>query len=224
MPEAEKHSEWIVREGWPFAIAALLLTVLFCAVELWWVALSAGLLAVFVIFFFRNPSRSIPVDPRAIVSPADGHVVRIDEFGDGRTGISIFLSVFDVHVNRSPVGGVIASTEYHPGKFLAAFRQTASLENERKRWMIHDGDFSVEVVQIAGWIARRIVSWKEPLETTAIGERFGMIRFGSRVDLILPPGCKVVVKKGQLVRGGATLMALRPEPTTEADSHVDSKT
>jgi len=177
------------------------------AVSFWldWLAAAILLLLVsaFVAFFFRNPEREIPADPRVIVSPADGRVVRIERVGNV-TKLSIFLSIFDVHVNRSPIAGRIEAIDYKPGKFKAAFNHAASVENERNIIMVSQGSVKLVFTQIAGLIARRIVCWKKVGDTVEKGELVGLIRFGSRVDVLFPAGTEATVERGARVRGGST--------------------
>jgi len=205
---ARKHDEWIAREGWPFLIPLLLMTGISFGVD-WPVALGVALaiLTLFVAYFFRNPSRTIPVEPGSIVSPADGKVVRIARAEDGRWMISIFLNVFNVHVNRSPVSGSIRRIDYKKGRFMAANHQAASLENERNILCIESGPSRFDVVQVAGLIARRIVCWKRPADRVTVGERFGLIRFGSRVDIFLPQACELLINEGDKVAGGSSMIA-----------------
>ncbi len=167
-------------------------------------------LGLFVLYFFRDPDRRIPTEPDAVVSPADGHVVVVaPEELEGRAGqrISIFLSVFDVHVNRAPVSGTIATLEYRRGSFHGALFERASAENEQNviRMSTPRGDMVFK--QIAGLLARRIVFWKERGADVSIGDRVGMIRFGSRVDVWLPACAEIVVRPGDRVRGGSSLLA-----------------
>ncbi|MFN8009379.1 MAG: phosphatidylserine decarboxylase family protein [Terriglobia bacterium] len=164
------------------------------------------ILSLFIAFFFRDPDRAIPQDPHAVVSPADGKVIEILQQAGGRTRVSIFLSVFDVHINRAPVEGVVESIRYTPGKFLPAFQSTASGENERNNLVIDQGSYKIEVSQIAGILARRIVCWKKVGDRVQKGERFGLIKFGSRVDVFLPGNVILAVKKGDRVKGGSTLL------------------
>ncbi len=174
---------------------------------------SGGLLVflgLFVLYFFRDPERAIPSDPGAVVSPADGHVVEIvDEAREGQAGrrISIFLSVWDVHVQRAPVAGRVAAVEYKPGRFYAALRARASTENEQNVISIATPAGTLVFKQIAGAIARRVLCWKNVGEMVSLGERVGMIRFGSRVDVWLPAGARVVVRRGQSVKGGSSTLA-----------------
>ncbi|HEV8383711.1 MAG TPA: phosphatidylserine decarboxylase family protein, partial [Candidatus Acidoferrales bacterium] len=184
--------------------------------DITWVALLAGIcvfLGVFVLYFFRDPERAIPEDPSTVVSPADGRVVEIvDEDWEGKPGrrISIFLSVWDVHVQRAPVAGEIRRLDYRPGKFYAAMRARASAENEQNIFSVATPRGEMMFKQIAGWIARRVVCWKSAGDAVTRGERVGMIRFGSRVDVWLPPEVQITVRKGQHVAGGSDILARWP--------------
>jgi phosphatidylserine decarboxylase len=167
-------------------------------------------LALFVFYFFRNPDRKIPMEPGVVVSPADGRVVVVkDEENAGRPGkrISIFLAIWNVHVNRSPAAGLITKLEYKPGKFLAAWAEKASLENEQNVFTLSSEYGEIVFKQIAGWVARRVVSWKKTGDTVARGELVGLVRFGSRVDLWLPEGAEIAVKVGDNVKGGSSVVA-----------------
>jgi phosphatidylserine decarboxylase len=168
------------------------------------------LLALFVAYFFRDPEREAPEDERLVVSPADGLVVVVKpvELADGNMGtlVSIFLSIFDVHVNRSPLAGRIVETDYRPGKFLVATKQKASIENEQNVITVENRYATVVFKQIAGLIARRIVFWKKKGDHVMLGERVGLIKFGSRVDIILPPQVIVVARKGERVKGGVSII------------------
>ena len=214
----------IHRAGWPFiavcALAALALFVVFPPLA--WLAV---LLTAFCIFFFRDPERIVPVRTGLAVSPADGLVSAVDrvvppaELDMGTqtvTRISVFLSVFDVHINRIPCDGTITALSYHHGKFVNAALDKASEENERQavRLTLEDGRH-VAFVQIAGLIARRIVCNLRDGQAVRAGERFGLIRFGSRTDLYLPPGVASLVAPGQRMIGGETVMAdLMSDETT----------
>jgi phosphatidylserine decarboxylase len=148
-----------------------------------------------------------------VVSPADGRVVEIvEEAWDGKPGrrISIFLAVWDVHVQRAPIAGTIRRVDYRPGKFFAAMRARASVENEQNVFIVSTPRGEIVFKQIAGWIARRVVSWKSPGDAVTRGERVGMIRFGSRVDVWLPPEAEITVRKGQHVAGGSDVLARWP--------------
>jgi phosphatidylserine decarboxylase len=178
-----------------------------------WLAGLCLFLGGFVLYFFRDPDRAVPADPAAVVAPADGRVVEIvEESWEGRAGrrISIFLSVWDVHIQRAPVAGQIRRVDYRPGRFYAALRSRASLENEQNLISIGSPRGEVMFKQIAGWIARRVLCWKAAGENVALGERVGMIRFGSRVDLWLPLEVEILIRRGQQVAGGATILARWP--------------
>jgi phosphatidylserine decarboxylase len=203
----------MVKEGYYFGVPPLLIGGL-ALVFHWWIP--AGLLVAFALFcfsFFRDPEREITSDPAAIVSPADGRVVVItDEENAGRPGIriSIFLAIWNVHVNRSPAAGVITKLDYRPGRFLAAWDPQASAQNEQNIFTLATPQENIEFKQIAGFLARRVVSWKKPQDVVAKGERIGLVRFGSRVDLWVPQGSELLVKVGDNVRGGASVLARWP--------------
>lgn len=200
----------MVKEGYTFSALPLLLGALFLFIGWLWAGGILLFLGVFVLYFFRDPQRTPPADSGVVVSPADGRVVEvIEEAWEGRPGrrISIFLSVWNVHVNRAPVAGQIRSMDYRPGRFYAALRSRASTENEQNVIAISTPRGEMMFKQIAGWIARRVVCWKSPGESVALGERVGMIRFGSRVDVWLPPEAEILVKRGQNVAGGTSVVA-----------------
>lgn len=189
------------------AVAAALLWVLSRIVP--WAGTAAALAAagsVACLGFFRDPERKIPDDPDLILSPADGRVLEVAPAGEG-TRISIFLSVLDVHVNRSPIAGRVGEVVHTPGRFLAAFDTRASDLNEQTRVPIEGRRGAVVVKQIAGLIARRIVCRVGAGAELAAGERFGLIRFGSRTDLMLPRGARATVTAGDRVRGGSSVVA-----------------
>ena len=165
-------------------------------------------LAVFCAYFFRDPERVVPEGPVA-VSPADGKVVQIRSLEDGRTRVSIFLNIFDVHVNRVPVGGRITNVAYQPGRFVMAHREEASSDNEQNTVTIDAGGTEVVTRQIAGLVARRIVCRKKPGDEVEKGERFGLIKFGSRVDVFFGPDWELAVSPGDRVRGGSSILARR---------------
>jgi phosphatidylserine decarboxylase len=200
----------MVKEAYRFAIPPLVLGVLCLGFDWLWAAGILIFLGLFVFYFFRDPQRAIPSDLGAIVSPADGRVVVIvDELLDGRMGhrISIFLSIWNVHVQRSPAAGRIADVVYRPGRFYAAFRASASKENEQNIIYIHTPKGPLVFKQIAGAIARRVICWKREGQMVALGERVGLIRFGSRVDVWLPLETQVAVQRGQNVKGGESVLA-----------------
>lgn len=170
-------------------------------------------LALFVFSFFRDPERVIPAEPGAVVSPADGRVVVVsNEENGGRAGqrVSIFLAIWNVHVNRAPAAGTITKMEYRPGKFLAAMKERASFENEQNVFTLSTAAGEMVFKQIAGLIARRVVSWKKQGEEVARGERIGLVRFGSRVDVWLPKDAEILVKLGENVKGGSSVLARWP--------------
>ena len=193
----------IAPDAFRFLIPLIVLTA--AAFGMGWIALGVLLLFLtsFVAFFFRNPHRIIPQDPSIIVSPADGKVVKIDRVGNV-TKMSIFLSLFNVHVNRSPIAGNIEALDYRKGKFKAAYNHAASLENERNTVMVSDGRVKIVFIQIAGVVARRIVFWKHLGDRVEKGDLVGLIRFGSRVDILFPAGTEVTVAVGDRVRGGSS--------------------
>lgn len=200
----------MVKEGYYFGLPPLFFGGITLALH-WWIA--AGILvalAAFIFSFFRDPDRTVPSDPDAVVSPGDGRVVVItDEENAGRPGtrISIFLAVWNVHVNRTPMSGTITKVDYRPGKFMAAWDPKASTQNEQNIFTLatHGGD--IEFKQIAGLIARRVVSWKRSGESVVRGERIGLVRFGSRVDIWLPREAQISVKVGETVHGGSSVLA-----------------
>lgn len=204
-------------EGVPFILAGAVPTVL-AGLGGWpWLAVACGGVTGFVAWFFRNPARSVPVGDRLVVSPADGRVVAIHEEFEPRylksqaTRISIFLNVFNVHINRAPCAGMVENISYQPGQFLAADKPEATLHNEQNALMIASPlGHKVLCVQIAGLVARRIVCWAIPGERLQSGERFGLIRFGSRVDMFLPMGSHIAVHVGERVIGGETVIGELP--------------
>ncbi len=200
----------MVKEAYRFAVPPLVVGLL-CLIPGWkWVAGVLIFLGLFVLYFFRDPEREIPSEPGAVVSPADGHVVAIlDEPFDSTPGrrISIFLSIWDVHVQRAPFAGTIAKVVYKPGKFLGAFRSAASTLNEQNVIYMDTLQGRLVFKQIAGAIARRVLCWKGEGDPVALGERVGMIRFGSRVDIWLPMDAQITVKQGQMVHGGTSVLA-----------------
>lgn len=200
----------MVSEGYKFAAPPLALGALLLVPGWYWPAGVLIFLGLFVLYFFRDPDRVEPADPAAVVSPADGHVVEVvEEPLDGTPGrrISIFLSVWDVHVNRSPVAGTIRRVDYRPGKFFAALRARASVENEQNVIRVSTPRGDMVFKQIAGFIARRVLCWKAAGAGVQLGERIGMIRFGSRCDVWLPLAAEIVVQRGNRVQGGSSILA-----------------
>ena len=220
----------IHRDGMKFvAVAALVTLLLFMLLPaLGWIA---AIITLYIAYFFRDPDRVTPMRDGLVIAPADGRVSSIDKvvapaelgLGDGeRVRISIFLSVLDVHINRAPVAGRIVRSNYIPGAFLNAALDKASEENERRALVIQTpAGVEIGVVQIAGLIARRIVTFAREGDSVGTGERFGLIRFGSRVDTYLPPGKTPLVNVGQCAVGGETVLAdlKSNEPEREARRH-----
>jgi phosphatidylserine decarboxylase len=203
-------------EAYPFlgalAVLALILSLGFGP----WAALPMALLALFVLWFFRDPERRIPSGEGLILSPADGRVTGVED-DSGRARVTVFLSVFNCHINRSPVAGTVIDTRYTPGRYRPAFDRRAGHDNERNHLTIRAADGEYGVTQIAGLLARRIVCRKRAGDALRRGERIGMIRFGSRTDLLLPPGVRPLVAVGDRVRGGLTIMARRAAEGSRAD-------
>jgi phosphatidylserine decarboxylase len=202
-------------EGWGFVLVPFVLAVLLGWAGWVKAALFLGLVAAFMAFFFRDPERTAPAMPGAILAPADGRVVDVrlgvdDPFVGSAQALSIFLSPLDVHVNRSPLAGLVVGVEYRPGAKMAAFRPEASERNERTTIAIQGEAARVVVRQIAGVLARRIVCRVRPGDKLASGERFGLIKFGSRTDLIMPASVRLSVKRGDRVRGGSTVVGVLP--------------
>jgi phosphatidylserine decarboxylase len=202
----------MVADAYRFIIPLLIIALICALLGYFAVALAVFLLTGFVGYFFRNPRRVIPKSENLIVSPADGRVVRIEpgHEPEGEKQISIFLNLFDVHVNRSPISGALEKLEYKRGKFKAAFEDEASRVNEQNVLTIRGENIQVTVRQIAGLIARRVVCWKQPGSAMSRGEPIGLIRFGSRVDLVLPKEVKLQVKLGDRVKGGASIIGEYP--------------
>jgi phosphatidylserine decarboxylase len=203
----------VAKEGYPFIAMGALATLVAALLGNNVISLLLFGSTLFILMFFRDPERFIPLDPQSIVSPADGKVILVDEIDDPRfTGervlrVAIFMNVFNVHVNRLPVGGEIETVHYQPGKFHAADSDKSTLENEYCAVVLRNNqEQKLVVVQIAGLLARRIVCWLEPGDSLAKGRRFGLIRFGSRVDLYLPVETDVVIAVGEKVRAGESII------------------
>ena len=198
----------MVRDGIPYVVAPIVLCLPPAFFGYW--PISLGLLAVagFMAFFFRDPRRTIPTEPGIVVAPADGRVTVVKR-ADGQNTeslVSIFLSPLDVHINRSPIGGEITEIAYQSGKFLMATNARARLLNEQNTLTIRGSELTVKCTQIAGILARRIVCWKREGERVECGERFGMIKFGSRTDVVMPSSVEIVVEEGMHVCGGVTII------------------
>ncbi len=207
----------VVIEGIPFIVAPAVL-----AGVAWWYGLTAvgsigAAAALFTLWFFRNPRRSVPDDPSAIVSPADGRVLSVERLFEARVlkedmqRVSIFMGLTDVHVNRIPCDGRIVGRYYYPGKFFSAFKEKASLDNEQQALVLETAKGQrVMFIQIAGLVARRIVTWVKEGDAVQRGRRYGLIRFGSRMDVYLPLTARVTVKPGDRVAGASSVLGVWP--------------
>ncbi len=207
----------VERDGLRFILPALGLSGLLYLLRFPGWGTVALLLAAFLVYFFRDPERVIPQGERLILAPADGRIVAIrpfpdwkGPFGEPLTRVSIFLSVFDVHVNRAPLTSVVNAVTHTPGRFMAAWGEAASTENEQTLIHFASPDGDVWVKQIAGLLARRIVCRLNPGQKVTAGDRIGLIRFGSRVDCILPATAELKVRRGQAVKGGSTILGVIP--------------
>jgi len=200
----------MVSDAYRFIIPLLIIALVLLTVFGHWAALVPALLAAFVTYFFRNPARAIPSGDRLVVSPADGRIVKVTAAGQGqedRHVVSIFLNVFDVHVNRAPIDGELERLEYRRGRFKVASGDEAPRVNEQNILTIRGSDTTLVMKQIAGLIARRVVCWKAAGQKMQRGEVIGLIRFGSRVDLLLPQNASVMVRVGDRVKGGSSVIA-----------------
>lgn len=198
----------MVRDGIPYVAIPVLVAMFPILLGYWPISLVFFAVAAFMAFFFRDPRRTIPTEPGIIVAPADGRVTLVNLAAGpaDESLVSIFLSPLDVHLNRSPIAGTVTGVEYQKGKFLMATDKRARLENEQNMLTIEGKELTVKCTQIAGILARRIVCWKKVGERVECGERFGMIKFGSRTDLLMPATVEVAVKEGMKVRGGVTII------------------
>jgi len=203
----------IAREGWVFVALALAVAIALSAAGLWVLAALAWLAVAFVLQFFRDPPRVVPREPNAVLAPADGRIVSVGNARDpylerDALKISVFMNVFNVHSNRSPVDGTVVGAWYHAGSFLNAALDKASLENERNALHLRTADGrDVTCVQVAGLIARRILCYVKPGDALARGQRYGFIRFGSRVDVYVAPDALPKVAVGDVVHATQTILA-----------------
>lgn len=207
----------VAKEGAIFILPLIAITFILGSFQFRVMAGFFGLLTFFVIYFFRDPERAIPTGEKAVLSPADGKVIKMEPcredlfFKGPAIKISIFMSIFNVHVNRIPLTGRIVDCAYRPGKFFSANLDKASSANEQNALLIETADGArLLFIQIAGLIARRIVCWVEKGDRVERGRRFGMIRFGSRLDVYLPPTARVQARIGQKVAGGQTILGYLP--------------
>ncbi|TET51510.1 MAG: phosphatidylserine decarboxylase family protein [Desulfobacteraceae bacterium] len=204
----------IAREGIPFILIGIGLTCVFLILDLLVLAIPFAVLTSFIIFFFRDPQRNLVNREKAVLTPADGKIIAIEKltsgdnrFPDTAVKLSIFMSLFNAHINRIPVGGRISQLTYHPGKFFSANLDKASLHNENNIVMLEtDNREKIVFVQVAGLIARRIVCWVKAGDYVRAGQRFGLIRFGSRLEVYLPPDSTITVRKGEKVKAGQTII------------------
>jgi phosphatidylserine decarboxylase len=203
----------MVRDGYFYGLGSVVAAALLGWLTAWPYAVPVLLLGAFCLWFFRDPERRIPQTPGAVVSPADGKVTDVSVVtseGISRNRISIFLNVFDVHVNRSPIGGVVREVRYQRGKFLNAMDARSAEENEQNIVTVEGEGHTVIFKQIAGLIARRIIFTRKVGDTVARGERIGLIKFGSRVDVLLDRNVDLQIKIGDRVRGGESVLAMFP--------------
>jgi len=206
----------IAREGWPFLAVSAAAAVVVSWFAGWW-SLPVWIVALFVLQFFRDPARPIPGDAKTVVSPADGRIVVVENAEDPylkrpAIKVSVFMNVFNVHSNRAPVDGEVKQVWYHAGSFFNAALDKASLENERNAlWLKTTSGHDVTCVQVAGLIARRILCYVKVGDALMRGQRYGFIRFGSRVDVYLPPGSIVKAALGDKVSASSTILAILPE-------------
>jgi phosphatidylserine decarboxylase len=203
----------LAREGWPFVAASIGAALLVGGFVGWWWSLPLWLVVLFIVQFFRDPPRKVPGNAHTVVAPADGRIVAVEHARDPylerpAIKVSVFMNVFNVHSNRSPVDGEVRKAWYSAGSFVNAAFDKASSENERNAlWLRADAGADVTCVQIAGLVARRILCYVKAGDRLRRGDRFGFIRFGSRVDVYLPPGARVKVELGQAVAAASTVLA-----------------
>jgi len=227
----------IAREGIALILTGITVTVIllaggvrFSSLIMTGLAGIFALLTVFTIYFFRDPDRSVELQPGILVAPADGRILSVepiehhDYIGGPATKISIFLSIFDVHINRVPASGVVDFVKFHQGQFFSAFKEEASRSNQRiEIGIITDEGHRIVTKQISGSIARRVICYLQPQDRVVAGNRFGMIRFGSRTELIVPADSRVNVKKGDKVRGGETVIGYLTTPNVDNISDETDK-
>jgi phosphatidylserine decarboxylase len=196
----------MAKEGLPFVIVPSLLAMLLAYFQIWWAAAILAAIAAFMAYFFRDPYRETPDGDGLILAAADGRVTRIDDDENGKL-ISVFMSPLDVHINRSPISGTVIKVEHLPGRKAPATSNSASLTNERNSLTIQGGDLTVKCTQIAGIMARRIVCWSREGDELMRGQKFGLIKFSSRTDVLMPASVELTVKIGDHVKAGETVIA-----------------
>ncbi|MBU1275109.1 MAG: phosphatidylserine decarboxylase family protein [Proteobacteria bacterium] len=203
----------LARQGWPYLAGAAFLAAVASALHLWWLAVPLWLVTLLICNFFRDPARGSSAGPGAIISPADGKVVVVAEAshpqfpGERVRMVSIFMNIFDVHVNRAPMAGRVLKVVHRPGGFVPADRAEAATANERVDMVLAGRQATIVVTQVAGLVARKIECWASPGVAMQTGQRYGMIRFGSRLDLYMPLSVKVQVTPGQRVKAGESVIA-----------------
>ncbi|MFC1823692.1 phosphatidylserine decarboxylase family protein [Thermodesulfobacteriota bacterium] len=209
------NNKWpVAREGLPFILTGLVLTLILISFGLIAPAVVMGILSLFSVYFFRDPERQTPGFENAVFTPADGKILQVKQLtddlnplGEPSMLVSIFMSVFSVHVNRVPVSGRVTDITYHPGHFFSAHLDKASSQNEKNQLTFETaGGHKIMAVQIAGLIARRIVCWVKKGDEVAAGQRFGLIRFGSRLDVYFPKEAQIIVQPRDLVKAGETIL------------------
>jgi phosphatidylserine decarboxylase len=209
------NNKWLLaREGFPFVFIGFFLTFLIFLLGFKYLSILAGVISLFIIFFFRDPKRNNEAPLNAVLTPADGTILDIKHLEDGNNPlgepsikVSIFMSIFNVHVNRMPVGGTVEKITYQPGRFFSANLDKASQYNENNRITLRTSDSRrIVVIQIAGLIARRIACWINEKEQVVAGQRFGLIRFGSRLEVFLPVKSKITAQPHQRVKAGETII------------------
>jgi len=200
---------FMVKEGFPFIIVPAIIALIFGFLQLWLAAAAFVAVALFMAYFFRDPARSVPDADNIVVSAADGRVTRIDETVSGKL-VSVFLSPLDVHINRAPIAGTITKVDYVVGKKIPATSDQASLVNERNSITIAGENMTIVCTQIAGILARRIVCWNKEGDKLERGQKYGLIKFSSRTDLLMPAEVEIKVSVGDRVTGGETIIATLP--------------
>lgn len=209
------NNQWpLAKEGFFFLLLGIVIVVIFLFLGWLFLSVFTGIVTLFIIFFFRDPSRNNEAIENAVFTPADGTMLEIvdvndndNPLGEPAKKISIFMSIFNVHVNRIPISGRIKNIVYNPGKFFSANLDKASSYNENNMVFLETSDFrKIVVIQIAGLIARRILCWIREGDQVEAGQRFGLIRFGSRLEVYLPANSKIVVRPGQKVKAGVTII------------------
>lgn len=215
LDESRINNKWpMAKEGFPFALISCALVLVCLYFGLFFASLLTAIIFLFIIFFFRDPDRKNDVDKNAVLTPADGKILEVRHFQDSNNPlgepvvkVSIFMSVFNVHVNRIPLGGTIEKIAYHPGKFFSANLDKASKHNENNMITLKaPNSRKIVFIQIAGLIARRIACWVKEGESVEAGQRFGLIRFGSRLEVYLPGDSKIIVNLNQKVKAGKTVI------------------